>query len=399
MTDFLYSLATAIFAIGGLGGTLLGSFMTYGRKLQLMISAVMFVLGSLIMATSSYISLLILGRFIVGLGGGLALFNTPIYINEVSPLNMRGTLGTFSQLAITLGIFVASLLGYLLTEWRYILGFPVATGVLQFLCISVCPESPKWLFIANEANSESSKLVLQSLRPNGYDVINEMDSWHQKTETEQISLSAFFKDKVYFKLLVGLLAAHSGMHLTGINIVFFYSVSILKDLFGSQAAFYSLMIALYNIFSTLISSVLIERVGRKKLILISIAITSLSQLGLMLGMIFEIPALAFIFFIAIVTGFSVGLCVIPFILIGELFDGATVEYANSIANPVNWISNFLVSFGFIPLTFILHSYVFLIFVVYGVFAFFVMLRCIPETNGITPEALHLKLREEQKSKD
>eukprot|EP00835_Amoeboradix_gromovi_P002589 NODE_150_length_17275_cov_0.559618.p4 type:complete len:439 gc:universal NODE_150_length_17275_cov_0.559618:814-2130(+) len=393
MTDFDYSLITAVFAIGGLIGTLLASFLTYGRRPQLFLSAILTIVGSLILTTGSLISLLIVGRLVVGISGGLALFNTPIYINEISPLHLRGTLGTVSQIAITFGIFVASLLGYLLTEWRYIVGFPVITSWIQILALSRCYESPKYLFRASESNRDDSRSILEKFRPSGYDTIQEMDSWHQKSDTLEITFMEFLRDKVYLKLLIGIVAAHSSMQLTGINVVFFYSVSILKQLFGNQAAFYSLIISVYNILSTLISSLLIERVGRKKLLMISIVWTSASQLGLMLSLICNMPALALVFFISIVTGFSVGLCVIPFILIGELFDGISVEYANSVANPVNWISTFLVSFGFIPLTGILNEYVFLIFVAYGAISFFIMLKCIPETKGITPSDLQKRLRQ------
>ncbi len=393
MTDYMYSFATAIFAIGGFGGTLLGSFLhQFGRRPQLLLSAVFIVLGSAAMAFSTLLALFIIGRFVVGLGGGLALLNTPVYINEQSPMELRGKLGTFSQFAITIGIFIASLMGYLISDWRFIVGLPLITGCLQFIAVFCCKESPKYVFMQSGDRELTSKL-LSRLRPHGHDLDGEMNSWHQKTETSQVSFKQFLQDKVYIKLLIGLVAAHSSMQLTGINVVFFYSVTILKDLFGEkQAAFFSLIIALYNIFSTMLASVFIERLGRKKLLLISIAWLSLSQLGLTFSLYYALPELEFIFFISIVTGFSVGLSVIPFILIGELFDGSVVNYANSIANPVNWASNFLVSFGFIPLTAILKEFVFLIFVGYGIFCFIIMFKYIPETKGLSPLELQAKLR-------
>eukprot|EP00834_Sanchytrium_tribonematis_P006616 NODE_504_length_6695_cov_1.218163.p2 type:complete len:443 gc:universal NODE_504_length_6695_cov_1.218163:1530-202(-) len=393
MSDSLYSLASAIFTIGGFCGTLVCRYANCGRRAQLMISGLFIMLGSIFMVSSSYLSLLIIGRFIVGVWGGLALFNTPVYISEISPIAMRGILGTFSQFAINIGIFIASLIGYCTTEWRLIVGFPIITGFLQVFFVYFAPESPKYLFMKSVDNQEASESILKGLRPKNIDVAEEMDGWKQHDSNEaSITFKQFINDRMYSKLLLGLALAHSSIQLSGINIVFFYSVSILQSLFGSQALFWSLMIAVYNIFTTFLSSVFIERVGRKKLMLTSLAWVTLSQLGLMLSLYFQSPVLAFLFFISIVTGFSLGLCVVPYILIGELFDGSTVDYANGVANPVNWGCNFIVSFAFLPLTSIIQSYIFLIFVAYGIFAFFMMMKFVPETKGITPTQLHQKLR-------
>eukprot|EP00834_Sanchytrium_tribonematis_P003819 NODE_162_length_14959_cov_1.379610.p2 type:complete len:445 gc:universal NODE_162_length_14959_cov_1.379610:10989-9655(-) len=397
MNQFYFSLATSMFTVGGFVGTIISGLLGSGRRSQMLVSSLIILIGCVLMISTNIYWIFVIGRFLVGLGSGIAIFNAPIYISEISPLELQGILGTLTQLAVNLGIFATAFLGYLIHNWRLILAAPIFVCIIQCISLYHCPESPKYLYMKSKSNRLKSWKGLEILRPKGYNISQEIESWKQHfTQNSKFSFSSFIDDKIYRRLLLGVCIAHASMQFSGINIVFIYSVPILQNLFYQNATLVSLLITIFNIFTTFISTFLIDKIGRKSLLLLSLGWVTISQLGLMISLICGSSASSFVFFLSIVMGFSLGLCVIPFIIIPELFDSKTADYANKIANPVNWGSNFIISFGFLPLLDLFHYYIFLVFVGFGCFSGILIFKHIPETKGLLASEVQQKLREDIK---
>ena len=376
MSDTMFSFITAAFTIGGLLGSLLGSFLKQGRRPQLLLSAIFTVAGSLFKSTNMYVAMLIIGRLLVGIGSGLALLNAPIYVNEISPLNKRGVYGTMILISVTIGISVASLCGYLGLYWQYLLGIPVITGTLQFIAMYFSPESLNYTEIHTESIIDSKD---NSARH------SDVPNWHTPVidPTNQTFLK-FIKNKLFIRLLVVVMIAQSCLQLSGINAIFFYSSTILESLFGDKAPLFSFLITLFNFITAFLPGVLAERAGRRKTLISSILLTGIAQFRVMLSLLFNSPISSFIFILLVILSFQLGLGILPYTIIGELFDDSVVNYANVLANSINWISNFIVSFGFIPLTALAGPYVFIFFIVYCFMSGTILYVLMPETKDKSP---------------
>ncbi|KAJ1899356.1 hypothetical protein LPJ66_002162 [Kickxella alabastrina] len=167
MNDAMYSLATSIFAVGGLLGSLSAGWMAekWGRRGALLINNVPFVLGPLLMALAVSPAMLIAGRFVSGLGSGAAVVIAPMYLSEVAPLKYRGTLNMFNQLSIVLGILITLTVGMLANEgpyWRISVGAGLLLACLHLAVSSFAVESPRYLWSRNRCAEACA--VLRRLR-------------------------------------------------------------------------------------------------------------------------------------------------------------------------------------------------------------------------------------------
>jgi MFS family permease len=166
MSDAEFSLVTSMFTVGGLLGSLSASMVMerHGRKAALQISGLSVAAGSGLMAIAPSTSLLLLGRFLTGCGAGIGLCTGPVFLAEIAPSNIRGSVGVLTQLAIVLGIMITQMLGLRMatpTLWRFVLLFSSAASVVQ-LCLSrFIVETPVWL--KQHGKPEDSRLVQSSL--------------------------------------------------------------------------------------------------------------------------------------------------------------------------------------------------------------------------------------------
>lgn len=163
-----WSLAVSSYAIGGPGGAILGGYLANikGRKGALILNSWIFIIGGIMMTLAPNVYWLIPSRFIIGFASGLSSVVVPVYLGEVAPLHLRGTLGTCTQFALVIGILVSSMLAFPLatkSSWRYLFAFTPLLALLQLVVSPFVVESYRWLLSQNPPHSEEAKDVIQKL--------------------------------------------------------------------------------------------------------------------------------------------------------------------------------------------------------------------------------------------
>ena len=287
LSVFPQELVVAVVLIGAAAGALVGGRLSdrLGRRRALLLTSIIFIVGALLCAVASSLRVLICGRVIVGIGIGLSSTTVPVYISEISPAKTRGWLVSLFQLAITVGILGAYLVDYLFAEsqsWRWMLGLAVVPGGILGLGMLFLPETPRWL--AENGFTEAARKVLKHIR--GRQDVDEEFNEIQKTLSqahERGRWSDLFLPEVRPVLVIGLgLAVFQ--QVTGINTVIYYAPTIIQTAgipSASGAILATAGIGLVNVFMTIVSMWLIDRVGRRPLLLTGIIgmILSLAVLG------------------------------------------------------------------------------------------------------------------------
>lgn len=187
MTDVQYGTVVSMFPIGGLLGSLVAGRLSdrYGRKPISLCNSLIFVAGPLIMATANQIVTLGVGRIICGIASGVSLVTVPIYLNEISPISIRGIVGVMTQLSCVVGILLAQIAGVYLSSvpfWRIILAIGAGLGALQFIGLWPTVESPKWLAAQSGQFARAKNIVIR-IRGRS-DIQAEMKSWKIEDEDQ-----------------------------------------------------------------------------------------------------------------------------------------------------------------------------------------------------------------------
>lgn len=248
-----------------------------GRKPLLMITALLFAVSAAGSALAPTYSLLILARIVGGLGVGAALLIAPVYIAEIAPPARRGQLVSFNQLNIVLGFSAAFFSNFFLNDagmsWRWMLGVEMVPAVLYFVLLLGVPPSPRWL--AAQGRDEEALGVLTSL--NGPAVaaqamVELRESLRKEKSSSRPRVSELFRRRMTRVLLIGL-GLGFFQQITGINAIFYYSTTI----FGMAGADYdaalgqAIWVGLVNVVFTLLAMRLIDRLGRRPLLMIGTA--------------------------------------------------------------------------------------------------------------------------------
>jgi len=386
-------------AVGALSGGRLAD--VFGRRLTLLITALIFVVGALVCAASPSLAMLAIGRLIVGLGIGLATGTVPIYISEVSPPQTRGWQVSLFQLAITIGILAAYLVDYVFSgssRWRWMLGIAFVPGAILGLGMLRMPESPRWL--AERGQSHLARRVLARIR--GTENIESEWLEIQKTlaeAEERGHFSDLFNPSVRMALVIGIGLAIF-QQVTGINTVIYYAPLIVQSAgisTASGAILATAGIGLVNVIMTIVAMWLIDHAGRRPLLLIGIAGMILS-LGV-LGFVFRMPTGGVLAWLAVVTlmvyvaSFAISLGPIFWLLIAEIYPLKVRGIAEGSAAGVNWAFNFLVSITFLTLVEVLGpSLTFWVYALLAIASWLFSYYLVPETKGHTLEEIELSFR-------
>jgi len=258
----------------------------YGRKLVLKVAASMYGLSAVASALAPSFAVLVTARMIGGFGVGASLITAPMYIAEISPAKVRGTMVSFNQLNIVLGISVAFFTNYLIIRlgddptawvsalgideynWRWMLGLETLPAITYFILLFVVPESPRWLAMKGRETKALAILERVTDRVQAVDTLAllkrnlEFDKKRQTTP-----LRALFKPALRLVLLIGIVVAVT-QQITGINAVFFYAPIIFEQTgIGTDASFsQAILVGLTNLVFTLLAMWLIDRLGRKFLL-------------------------------------------------------------------------------------------------------------------------------------
>merc|ERR1719356_105235 len=367
-STLIWSWTVAIFCVGGMmGGTLCGFVSSrLGRKGGLLLNNILVAIAAVLMGLAKYAGsyeMLIVGRLVIGINSGLNAGLAPMYLAEIAPINLRGALGTVYQLIITLSILISQVLGMnnvLGTEggWPWLLALTAVPAILQVATLPFCPESPKYLLLDKD-DEMAANSALSWLRGT-IEVHDEMDEMKQEQESmklvPKVTLKEMLTNGSLRKPLIIAMMMMWAQQLSGINCAIFYSTDIF-DKAGlneqeSQGA--TLGMGAMNVAMTFVSLALIEKAGRKVLMVSGLSLMLCMTILLLASLLtFEtVPAMSYVAIVAVITfvvGFATGPGSIPWFFVTELFAQSGRPTATSIAVTVNWSANFLVGLGFAPL--------------------------------------------------
>lgn len=347
--------------VGTITGTLLAGVLgdKYGRKEMLIVSAILFGVSAFGCMLSQNFQALIAYRLIGGIGVGLASILSPLYISEIAPAKIRGSLVSLYQFAITFGILVAYFTNSWFLEisesnafinsgdaiqkifisevWRIMLGSETIPAVLFLVLLLLIPKSPRWYLGKNKIDKAESILIK---------IIGEKEAEQElaihKSNIKSVTVNfrSIFKGGFKTALIVGVILAIS-TQLCGINAVIYYGPRLLEesglqlgDALGGQV-----IIGIVNVLFTLIAIWKIDKFGRKKLLLYGISgiILSLIIIGLLFYLKLDNPYLLIGFILIFVACFAFSFGPVIWVLLSELYPTNIRGFAMSIATFALWI--------------------------------------------------------------
>ncbi len=400
LSPFAEELLVSAALIGAVcGSTLSGRFTDIlGRKRAILITAAIFAVGSILCAVAGSIPVLIVGRLAVGVAIGVASYTAPLYISEMAPPKLRGALVTLNQLAITSGILLAYVVDAVFAPsdgWRFMFAFGAIPAIVLGLGIAALPESPRWLLL-HRRKAEAIK-VLTRIRGTP-DVMPEVNDILEHAEPGHGRLADLFSPIVRPVLFLGVALAVI-QQITGINTVIYYAPTIFQaaGFHSNETAIIATAgVGLVNVLMTVVSIPLIDRVGRRPLLIISLSGMAISLAALALGFAIGGEALKWIGVLSLavyIASFAIGLGPVFWLLISEIYPLNVRGQAASIATMANWLSNFVVSLTFLSLLNALGSvWTFLLYAVLSAVGVWFCLGFVPETRGVPLEWIERDLR-------
>src|SRR3954454_9221723 len=286
-------LAVAILLLGAIVGALIAGWLAdkISRRRTKMISGCVYVIGGLACALSMNYPEILVSRFVLGLSVGTASFVSPMYIGELVPKRIRGGVVSFNQLMVTLGIFCAYIVDWafapLPNNWRWMFAVAAIPGAVLAIGMYFMPYSPRWL--VSKGRDDEAREVLERYRFEEDDVEGEIQEI-KDVAREEVSLRALIGKSLRRVMLVGVGLAIF-QQLVGINTVIYYAPTILK-MAGQEntgALTQSLYIGLTNVVFTVVAILLLDKVGRRNLLLFGTACLTIALVSL--GVFFASPSL------------------------------------------------------------------------------------------------------------
>jgi len=354
----------SVVLIGAMAGALISGKLAdkFGRKKIIIVTAIIFILGSAISGLAPNVILIIVGRIIIGLAIGVASFTVPLYISEISPKKIRGALVSLNQLAITIGIFVSYLvdLGFAETHegWRWMFIVGIIPAIILGIGMFFLPDSPRWLL--SKGKDEAARLALEkTTEPN--EVRSEMTSIKNVLLSEsknKSSIKELLQPWLRPALIIGI-GLMFFQQFTGINTVIYYAPTIFQ-IAGFEGAFAPILattlVGIVNILMTIVAIWLIDRWGRRPLTFLGLGgmVFALTVMGIAfnqaeaLGSSLKWVSVSSI--VIYIAFFAISLGPIAWLIISEIYPLRIRGIAMSIATFSNWLFNFIVAKTFLTLT-------------------------------------------------
>jgi sugar porter (SP) family MFS transporter len=405
LTDFLLGFTVAASLIGTVIGSMIAGkpAQRYGRKKVLMVIALMYLLSALGCSLTPTWSLFIFFRIIGGIAVGASSVVGPMYISEIAPATVRGRLTGMFQLNIVIGILVAFLTNFAFLRigagsWRWMVGVMVIPAGLFALLLRIIPESPRWL-ILNNRDEEAASIFARTGEPDGAAVIHEEHALLHgpKSVVQQAPQENLFSRKFRKPILYAVLLAMFNQ-LSGINAILYYAPRIFEMAgFSQKASFLQpVYIGCANLIFTLLGMSIIDKVGRKTLLIIG-AIGMAIFLGL--------TAFAFrttgspnhyviVYLICFIAFFAMSQGAVIWVFISEIFPNSVRSQGSSLGSFTHWIMAAIIAWTF-PV--IVHGspnggfYSFVFFSGMVIISLIFIWRVMPETKGRTLEQIQKDL--------
>ncbi|MDQ1084461.1 MULTISPECIES: sugar porter family MFS transporter [Microbacterium] len=428
LTQVLTGFVVAVALLGCAVGAVVAGALSdrWGRLKVMLLGAVLFFVSSIGAALTFSVPDLILWRVMSGLGIGIASVVAPAYIAEVAPRQIRGSLASLQQLAITLGIFGALLsdavlansaggaanelwLGMEAWRWMFLVGVvPAAVyGILSF----TVPESPR--FLLAKGRSDEARAIFARLVPPA-DLEKTMKDLTQAIETDRKNANVSLRGPVLGLqriVWIGIILS-AFQQFVGINVIFYYSTTLWKAVGfqESDSLLISVITSVTNVLVTLVAIFLVDRVGRKPILLTGSVLMTLSLGAMALAFTFaqgsgsdvSLPApwgtVALVAANLFVVGFGASWGPLVWVLLGEIFPSRIRGRALGVAAGAQWIANFAITVSFpamsswsLPLTYGMYA-------LFAALSFFYVAFRIPETKGMELEQAETLFVEKRKTK-
>ncbi len=400
LTPFEEGLVVSSLLLGALVGAAVSGYLSdrLGRRRLLLLAGAVFTFGALGAALSPNALVLMAFRLVLGLGVGVASVMVPLYLAEMAPTRIRGRLTSLNQLMIAVGIFVAYLVAFALSRvgaWRLMLGLAVVPSLLMLAGMWFQAESPRWLLV--HGREDEARAVLSRTRPRD-EVEREIEEMRQADRAERMSLGELLRARWLRRNLVFAAVLAVFQQLIGINTIVYYAPTILKAAgFGNSTAISnSVGLGMISIVMTVVAARIVDRVGRKPLLLWGLVGMVASMV--VLGGVFYGSALrtgvgkllAVICLAVFKAAFSLSWGPLLGVVLPELLPLRARGTVMGGAIFLNWGTNFVVSLLFPVLLAAGAGTVFEIFAASGVMAFGLTVWLFRETTGRSLEQLELE---------
>ena len=311
--------------IGSIVGVLIAGMLSdfLGRKKTMLISAVLFSISAIGCAISADFTQLVIYRMIGGFGIGIVSIVSPVYISEVSPAEVRGTMVSLYQLFITIGFLLAYLANYLILKgttmedyWRPMLGAEAVPDLLFLVLIFFIPESPRWLALRMEGSARSRRIPWGEIARPG----------------------------IVKAIVIGCAIAVLGQFM-GVNAVLYYGPEIFANagFAAKESSFSTVLVGVVNMVSTVIAVFLVDRVGRKALVYfgVSAMVACLVTIGALFRM--QVSGVLFVaVFLFYIFAQAVSVSAVVFVLLSEMYPDKVRGVAMSVAGFALWVGTYLV---------------------------------------------------------
>jgi sugar porter (SP) family MFS transporter len=406
LTPFLEGLVVASLLLGAAVGAASAGPLSdrLGRRNLVIIAAILFTIGAIGAALSPNVAVLVLFRVVLGLAVGTAALVVPLYLSEIAPTEIRGAISSLNQLNIVVGILLAFIVNALLANaeaWRWMLGLAAIPSLVLLIGMFFLPETPRWL--VSQDRDEDARDVLRRSR-NEEETEKEIRDIREVEEQEEGGLRELTASWVRPALIVAIgLAVFQ--QIIGINTIIYYAPTTLTNVgYGAAAAIYAnLIIGVVNVLMTLVAIWIIDRVGRKPLLLVGLVgmVASLTILGLSTLLLSEpssptdaVAVITLLCLAGFIISFAATWGPTVWVMLPEVLPLRIRGTAMGVAIFLHWIANFLVSQTFPSLlASVGPGPVFLGYAVIGVLAFVFVSAFVTETKGRSLEEIEADLQQ------
>lgn len=351
--------------IGSIVGVLIAGMMSdfLGRKKTMLIAAVLFSVSAIGCAVCADFAQLVVFRIIGGVGIGVVSIVSPIYISEVSPASVRGTMVSFYQLFITIGFLLAYLANFLILKaadlestapqlgvrmfnyeyWRGMLGCETIPDLIFLTVIFFIPESPRWLIV--KGRYDKAGVILQRIYGSPEEAQEGLKATKASIEGEvKTEWKALLEPGIFKAVLIGSAIAILGQFM-GVNAVLYYGPKIFSDAGFSDPMFSTVLVGVVNMLTTVIALLIIDKVGRKNLVWWGVGgmIFCLLMIGLYFLPFTSLPTwFMLVFFLLYVFCTAISICAVVFVLLSEMYPNRVRGLAMSVAGFALWIGTYLI---------------------------------------------------------
>jgi MFS transporter, SP family, galactose:H+ symporter len=396
LNSFEQSSIVSVLLLGAVVGALFSGRVSdrIGRKATLGILGVVFTIGIVTTAIATGYWIMLVGRIVMGVGVGGVSATVPTYLAEISPAQIRGRMLTLNQLLITVGLLASYLVNLAFAgsgDWRAMFWIGSIPGVVLVLASLRLPESPAWLFARGRVD-EAKAVIASVTEPGGPETViaryEREDAERKRADAEDgeghAGVAGLLAPRVRPALIVAITLA-ALQQFAGINTIIYYAPTIMQEtgLNASNAIFYSVFIGAINLVMTIVSIRLVDRLGRRVLLLSSLAGMAATVTLLGLSFVADLSsAIVLVCMMLYIVSFAIGMGPIFWVILGEVFPPRQRAEGAAVGSTTNWLANFVVSLLFLPLVgWIGQGETFFLFAVVCLAGLGFVARRVPETRG------------------